>query len=170
MNRFVLLFAGCLFTTILAPVAAATSPPPLRKLADLVIYQDDKFYSAFPSLVRRRDGELIVAFRRAPERRLLGEKNISHTDPNSYLVQVRSHDGGQTWSREPELIYAHPFGGSQDPCLVQLRDGTLVCTSYGWALLNPDYAAQLAESLKHGNFAFLGGWVLRSRNAGRSWQ
>jgi len=81
------------------------SSPALRKVGDLVIYQDDKFYSAFPSIVRRPDGELLVAFRRAPERRSLGEKQVSHTDPNSQLVLVRSRDAGKTWSQEPELIY-----------------------------------------------------------------
>jgi hypothetical protein len=33
---------------------------------------------------------------------------------------------GENWSKNPELIYAHPFGGSQDPCLLQLRDGTSI--------------------------------------------
>lgn len=176
MNRTILsrviplLWVVGVATNLQSAPAHGGSSPALRKVEDIVIYQDDKFYSAFPSIVRRPDGELLVAFRRAPERRRLGEKTYSHTDPNSQLVLVRSRDAGKTWSKGPELIYAHPFGGSQDPCMVQLRDGTIVCTSYGWALLNPDYAAQLAESLKHGNFAFLGGWVLRSRNAGRSWQ
>ena len=174
-HRFPFSFlAAVLCAILLSPfvpvhaVDAASAMP--RKVEDIVIYQDEKFYSAFPSNVTRHDGELIVAFRRAPERRRLGEINYSHTDPNSYLVLVRSRDGGKNWSKEPELIYAHPFGGSQDPCMVQLRDGTLVCTSYGWALLNADYAAQLKESLKHGNFAFLGGYVLRSKDAGHSWQ
>ena len=54
--------------------------------------------------------------------------------------------------------------------MVQLRDGTIVCTSYGWALLNADFAAKLSESLRHGNFAFLGGYVLRSKDGARSWQ
>jgi sialidase-1 len=142
----------------------------VRKIEDVVIYQDEKFYSAFPSIVRRSDGELIAAFRRAPNRKLLGEKSNSHTDPNSYLVLVRSRDGGKSWTREPEHIFAHPFGGSQDPCMVQLRDGTILCTSYGWALLNPDFAAQLSDSLRHGSFAFLGGYVVRSKDGGRSWQ
>ena len=174
-HRFLLTFPvaalwAALLSHSLPAHAADAAPASLRKVEDIVIYQDEKFYSAFPSIVKRRNGELIVAFRRAPERRRLGEKNSSHTDPNSYLVLIRSRDAGKTWSREPELMYAHPFGGSQDPCMVQLRDGTLVCTSYGWALLNADYAAQLTESLKHGNFAFLGGYVLRSKDAGRSWQ
>ena len=66
----------------------------LNSSARTLIYQDDLFYCAFPSIVRRPDGELLVAFRRAPNRRLLGEANNSHTDPNSYLVLVRSRDDG----------------------------------------------------------------------------
>lgn len=163
----------CLAGALLPARSVKCEPKPapaVRKGKDIVVYQDDKFYSAFPSIVRRRDGELIVAFRRAPERRLLGETSISHTDANSYLVLVRSRDDGKTWSPTPELIYAHPFGGSQDPCLVQLRNGMLVCTSYGWALLNAEYAARLTNSSLHGSFGFLGGYVLRSKDAGRSWQ
>ncbi len=141
-----------------------------RKLEDIVLYRDDMFYSSFPSIVRRRDGELLVAFRRAPERRKLGEEGISHTDPNSQLVFVRSRDHGKTWSRDPELIYANPFGGSQDPCMVQLQDGTIVCTSYGWALLSPDFAKTLPDTHRHGPSGFLGGYVLRSPDGGDSWQ
>jgi hypothetical protein len=159
--------AGCavVFAALL-PARADT----LRKVEDIVIYEDEQFYSAFPSVVRRPDGELLVAFRRAPERRRLGEKRATHTDPNSQLVLVRSRDGGKTWDREPQLIFAHPFGGSQDPCMVQLSNGTLVCTSYGWALLNADYAATMTNSLRHGAYVFLGGYVLRSKDGGHSWQ
>ena len=158
----------------LAPALGAqtveTSEPAIRKVADVVIYQDDRFYNAFPSVVRRPDGELMVAFRRAPNRRRLGERGNLHTDPNSQLVLVRSRDEGKTWSPSPELVFAHPFGGSQDPCMVQLRDGTLVCASYGWALLNADYAARLTNSLRHGAFVFLGGYTLRSQDGGHSWE
>src|SRR5439155_15352629 len=142
----------------------------VRKIQDIVIYKDDKFYSAFPSIVRRSDGELLVAFRRAPERRALGEPVTTHTDPNSYLVLVRSRDGGKTWSQTPELIHANPFGGSQDPCMVQLRDGSILCASYGWALLQADAAAKLKDVYRHGNFVFLGGYLLRSKDDGHTWQ
>ncbi|MBA3974513.1 MAG: hypothetical protein C0504_09885 [Candidatus Solibacter sp.] len=114
---------------------AATAPVTgraTRKLGDQVVYKDDRFYSAFPSIVRRRDGELIVAFRRAPERRLTGAAGVSHTDPNSNLVLVRSRAGGESRSREPELIWAHPEGGPQNPCMVQLSGGSILCASYAW--------------------------------------
>jgi hypothetical protein len=172
MNHFSALPLATILLAICIPARAARSATatPVRKVEDIIIYQDDKFYSAFPSIVRWPNGELIVAFRRAPERRALGEKGSTHTDPNSYLVLVRSHDNGKSWSQEPGLIYANPFGGSQDPCMVQLRDGTIVCTSYGWALVQPEVASQLDDSLRHGNFAFLGGYVLQSKDGGRSWR
>ena len=172
MNRrlFFLLLATAAWLPVSRAQAETVSLPAVRKVDDIVIYQDKNFYSAFPSIVRRPDGELLVAFRRAPNRMLLGESGNSHTDPNSQLVLVRSRDGGKDWSRSPELIYAHPFGGSQDPCIVQLRDGTLVCSSYGWAQLPPEAAARRTNSGRAGNFVFMGGYLLRSTDGGHAWQ
>ena len=142
-------------------------PPEIRKLKDVVVYQDKRFYNAFPSIVRRPDGELLTAFRRAPDRRLAGAKACSHTDANSYLVLVRSRDSGETWTKEPELIHAHPEGGSQDPCMVQLRDGSILCTSYTWYQM-PEVQASADRPAPR--FRFLGGYIVRSQDGGRSWQ
>ena len=157
--------------------SASNNLPAIRKIKDIIIYKDTLFYSAFPSVVKRPNGEILVAFRRAPERRLFGQEGISHTDPNSYLVMVRSHDG-ENWTKEPELICAHPFGGSQDPCMVQLKDGTLICSSYLWGLIRPhaDSILNRKISLVKGKasdaptFAFLGGYLLRSSDGGKTWQ
>jgi sialidase-1 len=173
-NSRAILLSMLLLTGVVCPMPRSQAAQPgsaaVRKVEDITIYQDDKFYSAFPSIVRRPDGELLVAFRRAPERRALGEAGTSHTDPNSYLVLVRSRDGGRSWSQTPELLYANPFGGSQDPCMVPLRDGSILCSSYGWALLQAEAAAKLKDTARHGNFVFLGGYLLRSKDGGRSWQ
>jgi len=150
--------------------SAWAAKTPIRKLRDTVIYSDDKFYSAFPSIVCRPDGELLVAFRRAPERRAFGETGITHTDANSYLVLVRSKDGGETWSREPELIFAHPFGGSQDPCMIQLRDRSLLCSSYAWSWVDSDAIAKVKQAAHYGNFTFAGGFLVRSEDDGRHWE
>lgn len=149
----------------------------MHKIKDIIIYKDSMFYSAFPSVVKRANGEILVAFRRAPDRRLFGQQGISHTDPNSYLVMVRSHDG-ETWAKDPELIFAHPFGGSQDPCLLQLKDGTLLCTSYTWGLIRPDADTILHRKLtllqgkaEHSPaFTFMGGYLVRSSDWGKTWQ
>ena len=149
-------------------VALAQETAGIRKIEDVVIYKEEKFYSAFPSIVRRPNGDLLLAFRRAPDRRLLGEKGFTHTDPNSYLVSVRSKDNGKTWTKNPELVSAHPFGGSQDPCMLQLRDGSILCTSYGWALI--EQASTLKGVFRYGNFCFLGGYMVKSSDGGNSWK
>ena len=154
------------------PGGAAELVPGVRKVSDTVIYQENRFYATFPSVVKRPDGELLVAFRRAPSRVALREKTESHIDPNSYLVLVRSRDGGATWTKEPELIYAHEFGGSQDPCLLQLRDGTLLCSSYGWAVMKPEAVPLLGPRVNQNRpgTVFLGGYLVRSTDGARSWQ
>lgn len=167
-----LLFGGLL-------VAAATSlgaadrptSPGVTKIDDVTIYSDARFHNAFPSIIRRPDGELVVAFRRAPDRRRLGDTKYSHTDPNSYLVQVRSQDDGRTWTKEPALIYAHPFGGSQDPCMVQLRDNTIICASYGWAWMPPAALPKLPQPnfVVGERYVFLGGYLLKSDDGARTW-
>jgi sialidase-1 len=149
---------------------SAPAGVPLKKVEDIIIYQDDRFYSSFPSIVRRPDGELIVAFRRAPERRNWGATGYTHTDPNSYLVLVRSKDEGKTWSKNPELLYANPFGGSQDPCMLQLRDKTILCGSYGWAMFPTTPRNQMKKIYRHQNYAALGGFILRSTDGGHSWE
>lgn len=142
------------------------------KIKDLVIYEDPEYYSTFPSVIKKPDGEIMVAFRRAPNRFVFQEHKNNHVDPNSYLMMVRSRDNGLSWSKEPELIYAHPYGGSQDPCLYQLKDGTIWCTSYGWALLRPEGLANLKQPafVVDGNSVFLGGYNLRSTDGGATWQ
>ena len=143
---------------------------PLKKVRDLILYGDSSFYAAFPSVIKKPDGELLVAFRRAPNRKIFGEAGSNHVDPNSYLMSISSSDHGESWSK-PELLYAHPFGGSQDPCLLQLSNRSILCTSYGWAFVRPDGLAKLKTpyaAAKDG-VIFLGGYVLRSKDGGKSW-
>ena len=114
---------------------------------------------------------MLVAFRRAPDRRLSGETRVTHTDPNSYLVMVRSGDSGRTWTAEPRLLFAHPFGGSQDPCMVSLRDGSILCSSYAWAPVPQSAFAKLKQPVaRAGDFVFLGGFLMRSLDGGKSWR
>lgn len=171
-SGFAVVMTGIISLSLAAckpPGSPSDVRPGVRKIKDVVVYENVKYYSAFPSVIKRRGGELIVAFRRAPDRKIFGEENYSHVDPNSYLVLVRSRDG-ENWTADPELIYAHPFGGSQDPCLLQLRDNTLICTSYGWALVRPDGVLNLKKPYyMAGGFIFLGGYIVRSDDRGKTW-
>ena len=166
-----LIRAIALVSLVLIPMLNATpNSSALRKVADVVIYRDDRFHCAFPSVVKRATGDLLLAFRRAPNRLRYGESRNTHTDPNSYLVTVRSADGGRTWTDQPELLYADAFGGSQDPCLLQLRDGTLLCASYGWTPLRTDGVAALpSTAVNYDNTVFNGGYYLRSTDGGKTW-
>ncbi|NHE58885.1 sialidase family protein [Cyclobacterium plantarum] len=143
----------------------------VTKIRDLVIYEDPNYYATFPSIVQKADGGYLLSFRRAPNRRVVfGESGNNHVDPNSYLVSMTSKDG-LTWESEPELLYAHDFGGSQDPCLLHLRDGTLLCASYGWAFLREDGLENLPDPhfQNRDGSVFLGGYLLRSIDGGRNW-
>lgn len=142
----------------------------LLKEKDIIIYQDRSFYSAFPSLVVRPDGEILCAFRRAPSKKFLyGSGGDSHSDPNSYMMLVRSSDNAKSWTKDPQLMYAHPFGGSQDPCMFQMASGGIICTSYAWALVPPEGAEKAAKAITSGPHTFLGGFLIRSADGGRTW-
>ena len=143
--------------------------PGVKKIKDVTIYKDSMFYSAFPSVIRLSNGEILVAFRRAPNRKVFKESKNNHLDPNSYLVTVRSKDGVH-WSKRPELLYAHPFGGSQDPCLLKLKDGTILCASYLWSFIRPEGLAKLPKPfVQNTDAVFSGGYLLRSHDDGKTW-
>lgn len=143
----------------------------LRKRDDVVIYSDEMYYSTFPSVVCRPDGQLICAFRRAPERRIRPHGEVTHSDPNSWLMAVTSEDNGRTWSSDPTAIFIHPSAGNQDPCLLQLRDGTLLCTTYSWELLCKDDAVHegARETPTGWVMTCLGVNVIRSDDGGATW-
>lgn len=169
--RFLLLFILFSCSLLNAGFAAYVDTiPSIRKVKDILIYQDSLYYSSFPSIVKLPSGEYLLAFRRAPNRRIFGESKNNHIDPNSYLVTLRSIDG-ENWSDEPSLLYAHPFGGSQDPCLLLMRNGSLLCTSYGWAFLHPEGVEKLnPKQLKVAkNAVFLGGYLLHSEDGSDTW-
>lgn len=143
--------------------------PSVKKLKDFVIYEDPDFYATFPSVIKKEDGEIIVAFRRAPDRSVFGESGTNHVDPNSYLMTVHSRDNGLSWSAEPKLMYAHPWGGSQDPCMLLMKDGTILCTSYGWAFLRNTDNLKKPYFENTTNTVFLGGYNVISRDGGNTW-
>ena len=55
-------------------------------------------------------------------------------------------------------------------CL-QLQDGTILCTSYGWAFLTDEEKKTLKKPFaESGGAIFLGGYLVRSFDGGNTWQ
>ncbi len=92
-----------------------TKQQDIRKVKDIIIYKDSQYYSAFPSVIKTDEQDYMVAFRRAPERKIFEEKGSSHVDPNSYLVSVRSRDGGKTFKWESMGFQRHPLNAFRLP-------------------------------------------------------
>ena len=162
-----ILFAALSMTA----VHSETLAPGVSRVTDVTIYNDPAYFSAFPSVVRLDDGTLLVAFRRAPDRVMMGGDRNRHVDANSYLVSVSSTDGGHTWTHEPQLMMAHPYGGSQDPCMLRLLNGDILCTSYLWIQVGEKLRAEY-EGRFFGNsdWTFAGGFTIRSTDNGHTWQ
>ena len=58
-----------LLSQVIVQGAESILPSPgFHKVEDIVIYKDAKYHSAFPSIVRKPDGEFLLAFRRARHR------------------------------------------------------------------------------------------------------
>lgn len=145
----------------------------VRKIDDVVIYTDPQFYSSFPSVVRQSDGRLVLGFRRAPERRMRHGGTVTHADPNSWMLQVTSDDNGVSWSRQPSIMGVNPRAGNQDPCLMQLADGTLLASTFSWELLaSPGSDVQDPDARRMP----MGWWmtnigvsIVRSADGGSTW-
>jgi len=172
--KFILLFSFLISNIYFNRISAKdiADKQSIKKVRDIVIYEDSRFYASFPSVISTDDGEIIVAFRRAPDRKLFNESGTNHVDANSYLVTMKSSDGGESWTPEPKLLYAHPFGGSQDPCLLRCSDGSLICASYGWAFVRESGLERLKQlaTIHQGVVVFLGGYLLFSSDNGNEWE
>lgn len=91
-----------------------------------IVFKDKCAYSAFPCIERCANGDLLVAFRKAPR-----EQAVHHFHSQSKAVVVRSSDEGKTWS-EPKEILPDCDLAQQDPHLTRLGDGKILMTAFTW--------------------------------------
>lgn len=112
------LVAGGLGMLSASPVLAQ---PTLRAhVSDLrVISWKPPLYHGWPTLVRRRNGELLLAFSGGRE---------AHVCPFGRLELMRSQDNGVTWGW-PQVIYDSPID-DRDAGLVETAQGSLLLTNF----------------------------------------
>ena len=97
----------------------------IRKLKDIVIYRDERYYCGpGPAAVAYPDGEIAVVFRR--HRSWTREPLYMHVHPTTEQCLVRSHDRGETWDALPRVF----MGGGQCAVAGLLNDGTTLFVTH----------------------------------------
>ncbi|MDE0883087.1 MAG: sialidase family protein [Myxococcota bacterium] len=111
-----------------------------------ILYADNRFHAAFPSLVRLPSGELLLAFRRGRDPRALdGQLGVdlagfsTHLDPRSHLALLDLDAHGKPLTK-PRIAEICPEAADQDPNLHLLDNGEVLLASFSW---NPMPAGDL---------------------------
>ena len=143
----------------------------LKKIKDITVYKDEN-YCSFPNAIVLEDGTIVVSFRQAPDWQKL-YNDITHGDPSSIGVYVKSSDNGETWTTKPALIYRHYYYGVQDPCLNYLSDGTIIGTFFMWKFTEKE--SPVIDSVKphfvndYYNMEMMDAHSIRSYDGGITW-
>lgn len=136
-------------------------------MKNIIIYENEKSYCAFPDIEQLQNGDLVVAFREATRRKIR-----THIDPTSKAVLVRSFDRGKTWGNKT-TIYDDECG-IQDPSIVQLRDSTLIANFFKWRVGDESsLPADITNVRGLGGETYAwteGTFVIRSYDNGYTWE
>lgn len=149
----------------------------------MVLYRSDRFFSAFPSVVQLPDGDILLAFRRAPDHRWL-LSGVADADLTSVdHVHFRSHvalkrfDSAAKAIGDAVAMPMHGEAGDQDANLFVHSSGRLLQYGFLWYPVTHRVAEMLktqgrsvlsAKGLGAG-YLFWGGYVRFSDDAGAKW-
>lgn len=168
--------AGACGAVATVPAILRGAAPAARILDRRVISRQPLLYHGWPTVARRRSGELWVVCSGGRE---------AHVCPFGQLVAICSRDDGETWTR-PRVLHDGPLD-DRDAGIVETALGTLVATNFTSlayeaplenriraAAGSPD--AELAEWIATRDFlsperrrAALGEWAMRSTDGGLTW-
>ncbi|WP_345103081.1 sialidase family protein [Mucilaginibacter panaciglaebae] len=123
-------------------------------------------YVGWPTVVLTTENELIVVYS--------GDRD-SHVCPFGKTHLIKSADNGQTWSA-PVTITNTPLD-DRDAGIIQTRQGTLVVSWFtSLAFENPNWPAAYYKYFRVGEKisaqtkqAWLGNWIKRSSDGGKTW-
>jgi sialidase-1 len=159
---------------------ATNSNPLIRVLDTRVISRLNNYYHGWPTLVRRREGELVLVCSGGRE---------GHVCPFGRVEMMISKDGGANWSW-PQVLLDGPLD-DRDAGVVETSRGTLLVTTftslaYEGILRKAEQGAAGAPGAweqprldawraAHGRLsaeqrkAELGQWMIRSTDGGMTW-
>jgi len=136
------------------------------------ISSQPEFYHGWPTLARRKNGELLVAYSGGRE---------AHVCPFGRVELIRSSDEGRTWSW-PEVLMDSPID-DRDAGVCETPTGALLVTTFtslayeavlakasAWS---PERLARWQAVERRASAsqrqALLGSWMLRSTDGGMTW-
>lgn len=180
---------GCVKNSVIKP----SQPPPLTsKVTSLpesppseenqnkigtvisteVVYKDPEKYIGWPTITKKRDGELLIVFS--------GDRD-GHVCPWGKTLIIRSRDEGKTWTK-PVVVNNTPLD-DRDAGIIETAKGTLLVSWFtSLAFETPAYAPYFPKEvyrnyLRHAEKItpeirnkWLGNWVRRSVDDGKTWQ
>ncbi len=162
---------------------ACAAAPSAKIIERSVISQQPTMYHGWPTLARRRNGELLLVCSGGRE---------AHVCPFGRVELMRSRDDGQTWSW-PQVLLDGPID-DRDSGVVETAKGSLLVTTFTSLAFEPGLAAaeKAAQSGAKGAGAWpadqlkrwqaardrigpeerkkeLGVWMIRSTDGGVTW-
>ncbi|GAI51797.1 unnamed protein product, partial [marine sediment metagenome] len=135
-----------------------------RIISTRVICKEPGRYIGWPTIAKTSDGELIVVFS--------GDRD-AHVCPWGKTEMVRSRDGGRYWTR-PVMINNTPLD-DRDAGIIETEDETLL-VNWFTSLAFEKYSGD-PQYYRHGEKLspevrkqWLGHWIRRSVDSGRTWE
>lgn len=156
--------AGAGFTGALGFNLNLGAAPVLKILDTQVISHLADRYHGWPTLTRRRNGELLVVCSGGREQ---------HVCPFGRVDLQRSHDKGESWTY-PRTILDSPID-DRDAGILETSQGTLLVTTFTSLAYVPQLAGNPGWLAAHKRLseaerkAELGEWMIRSTDGGITW-
>ena len=155
-----------------ASALCATGAVAARVEQAVVITQQPRYYHAWPTLAKRKSGELLITYSGGRE---------AHVCPFGRVEMIRSFDGGRTWSW-PQVLMDTAID-DRDSGVVETRHGTLLVTTFtslafekvfseakGWdAARTERWNSVMRATTADQRKALVGAWMLRSTDGGLTW-
>ncbi len=167
-RRQMLRAVGAASTVILlGEIQPALAAPPFKMESVTVISMRPHLYHGWPTVARRRNGELLVVCSGGRE---------AHVCPFGWVELMRSKDEGRTWSW-PRVLWDSAID-DRDAGVLETDRGTLLVTTF--TSLAYETRLERAENAERWQAASqrigaaqregeLGSWILRSSDGGVTW-
>jgi len=161
-----------LYTTLAAAGLRAQTAGRAHVEPIAIISRYPEYYHGWPTVARRRNGELLVAYSGGRE---------AHVCPFGRVELMRSRDGGRTWSW-PEVVLDSPID-DRDSGVLETPSGALLITTFtslayeavlksaaGWTAEKRErWQAANLRTTPEQRRALLDTWMLRSTDGGMTW-